>query len=169
MSVVSAMPAYEKFHYVAAFGADDLSVGGPSWCFRCSNISNVYFGLAKRDSVPAFRPPGPTCTPAETTDVPAVNVIKIYGTVSAIYGAVSHMFIGNRGTPSRLSQEDINGNGPVLLRFEVRNETVYLRINVGPEVAIAEKIGPLSLWTPYVSFYVQAISRGEKVALVDVD
>ena len=87
------------------------------------------------------------------------------------------MEIADRGTPHLISRlrHGCHGDDPVLLRFEIRGDVVYLRINdglrrpLGPKVPIAENIGPLSVWTPYVCFYVPAISRSEKVALVDVD
>ena len=156
-------------HWTAAFCADSLAEAGSSWCFRCVDSKGIWFGLALRDSVPRWSlDASPKAKDLglkggavkNVFDVPWSDVIAV--SVGNLVGYVSCSPVV-RGKDAADAAYSLHSK-TVCLNMQVRDGSLFLRVNNGPTLEIARGLGALSRWTPYVSFSsVSKSSSGVKI------
>ena len=139
-------------NWVAAFCVDSLDVAGSSWCFQCDNPNGIWFGIALRDSVPLWDSPMGAATGVVPSDIFWDSAVIISGE----RGFVHCGSVVSWGKDANFVTHDWSRNEPVRLDMEVRNESLFARVNESPVREIARNLGNKSRWTPYVSFSSQS-------------
>ena len=141
--------------WVAAFCVDSLDVAGSSWCFQCDNPNGIWFGIALRDSVPLWDSPMGAAI-VMTGVVPSDIFWDSAVIISGERGFVHCGSVVSWGKDANFVTHDWSRNEPVRLDMEVRNESLFARVNESPVREIARNLGNKSRWTPYVSFSSQS-------------